>query len=57
MQRRTFLRALTALPWLRLPKAQPSPPPATPIYTDSDGNTIASELNDGDRATGITYAA
>jgi hypothetical protein len=60
MRRRVFLQ-LCALPGLALfrPRAQPAPPPTYPglTYTDSEGTPDLHSLADGNRATGVEYAA
>lgn len=60
MQRRSFFKLASAL-FLSLIRAPQRPAAQTQgselLYTDSDNNTITTELSDRNLATGISYGA
>jgi|GEM_PF-4430332 hypothetical protein len=56
LNRRTFLQSALVLFGVALtPRRQIEPPPT--LYSDSEGNTITTELSDNTLATGVEYAA
>ncbi len=57
LKRRVFLQGLFSLPMLTFlhPKAAHAQTQTGLVYSDSDGNTNLSALNDGNRQTGVEY--